>query len=79
MYESDYPGEEAVEVDEHRLVKWFALNTVTGLSMPSATKEEMALLSLLSWGGETVDCMIRLPVLRDLRNAIDEILETVDG
>lgn len=46
--------------------------------MPSGTEEDMALLSLLSWGGESVDCAIRYPVLKDLRAAIDDLLAKVE-
>lgn len=69
---------ERVEVDEHRIVKAFALQKTTAMTMPSASVEEMALIEFFSWGGDEVTCCIRFPALRDLRDGIDQVLATVD-
>lgn len=76
---SEHPlRKEKVEIEERRIIKAFALQKTTATTMPSGTQEDMALLSLLSWGGESVDCAIRYPVLRDLRSAIDDLLAKVE-
>jgi hypothetical protein len=69
---------ERIELEERRIIKGFALQKTTVITMPSRSQEDMALLSLLSWGGESVDCALRYPVLKDLRAAIDELLANVD-
>ncbi len=69
---------ERVEVDEHRIIKAFALQKTTAMTMPSASVEEMALLEFLSWGEEQISCCIRFPVLRDLRDGINQVLACVD-
>lgn len=69
---------ERIELEEHRIVKAFALQKSTVITMPSKTQEDMALLSLLSWAGESVDCAIRFPVLKDMRAAIDGLLRSVE-
>ena len=61
---------ERIQLEERRIIKAFALQKTTAITMPSRSQEDMALLSLLSWGGESVDCAIRYPVLKDLRSAI---------
>lgn len=76
---SDHPRrEERIEFEERRIVKAFALQKTTTITLPSRTQEDMALLSLLSWDGDSVDCAIRFPVLKDLRAAIDELLARVE-
>lgn len=76
---SDHPlREERIEFEEQRLVKAFALQKTTAITLPSRTQEDIALLSLLSWAGESVECAIRFSVLKDLRAAIDELLARVE-
>ena len=69
---------ERIELEERRIIKAFALQKTTAITMPSRSQEDMAVLSLLSWGGESVDCALRFPVLKVLRAAIDELLANVD-
>lgn len=76
---SDHPlRQERIELEERRIIKAFALQKTTAITMPSQAREDMALLSLLSWGGESTDCALRYPVLKDLRAAIDDLLQSVD-
>jgi hypothetical protein len=76
---ADHPlRKERIQLEERRIIKAFALQKTTAITMPSGTEEDMGLLSLLSWGGESVDCAIRYPVLKDLRSAIDDLLAKVD-
>ncbi|MGH3005667.1 MAG: hypothetical protein ACRDOS_07180 [Gaiellaceae bacterium] len=76
---ADHPlRKDRIQLEERRIIKAFALQKTTAITMPSGTQEEMALLSLLSWGGESVDCAIRYPVLKDLRSAIDDLLTKVE-
>lgn len=70
---------ERIGVRERRVVKAFALQKTTAMAMPSATTEEMALLSLLSWRGDSIDCAIRFPVLKDLRDGIDKLLRSIEA
>jgi hypothetical protein len=60
--------------EELQIIKAFALQAGLVKTLPSESIEQMATLSLLSWGGEVVHCTIRFPVLRDLRDAIDQCL-----
>jgi len=69
---------ERIQLEERHIIKAFALQKTTAITMPSGTQEDMALLSLLSWGGESVDCAMRYPVMKDLRAAIDDLLAKVD-
>lgn len=66
------------ELEERRIIKAFALQKTEALTLPSRSREEMALLSFLSWSGESIDCAIRYPVLRDLGAAIDKLLASVE-
>lgn len=69
---------ERIDLEERRIIKAFALQKSTVMTLPSQTQEDMALLSLLSWAGESVDCALRFPVLKDLRAAIDGLLRSVE-
>ncbi len=76
---SDHPPRcEQMELEERRIVKAFVLQQTSVMTLPSRTGEEMVLLSLLSWGGESVDWAIRFPVLKELRAAIDGLLPNVE-
>jgi hypothetical protein len=76
---SDHPlRKERIQLEERRIIKAFALQKTTAITMPSRAQEDMALLSLVSWGGESVDCALRYPLLKDLRAAIDDLLVKVE-
>lgn len=76
---SDHPlRRERIELEERRIIKAFALQKSTVTTLPSGTQEDMALLSLLSWGGDSIDCALRYPVLSDLHVAINDLLARVE-
>jgi hypothetical protein len=70
--------QEKIQVDEHEIIKAFALQKTTAMTMPSASIEEMGLLEFLSFGGQQVSCALRFQLLKDLRDAISTMLETED-
>lgn len=68
---------EKIKVDEHEIIRVFALQPTTAMTMPSASIEPMALLEVQSFGGQQLSMTMRYGLLRDLSKAIDGMLKSL--